>query len=224
MIDRGYIVLARLDSHRLPNKAFKKFGDKKLIDWSIDSLMQDNSAKVILATTNRPVDDLLEKYALEKGIYCYRGDEKNVAKRLLDTIKIYKIKYFARINADSPFIRIDLLQEGFDKIKTGLYDFVTNLVERTFPYGISVEIFSSSFFIKEYSNFNDPEHFEHVTKYFYEHSDSFNIFSIKYHENSHHIRLVVDTVEDLKYFNKLYLQHENLNLKKIEELINIFRK
>ena len=48
-----------------------------------------------------------------------------------------------------------------------------------------------------------PDHFEHVTKYYYEKPDEFRIKNFSNNKNLSSYRLVVDTLEDLKRIEKI---------------------
>ena len=48
-----------------------------------------------------------------------------------------------------------------------------------------------------------PDHFEHVTKYYYEHSDEFRTKNFSNDKDLSSYRLVVDTPEDLKRIEKI---------------------
>lgn len=219
------IILARMDSSRFPSKATSLLGDKRLIEWSIDAILTNTSLTPILATTNRDVDQPLQEVAIEKGIHCFRGDLNNVAKRVAHCIKHFKIDYFARINGDSPFIMTDLLQESFELLEHKEVDFVTNLVPRSFPYGLSIEVFKSSFFLEYYQKFDSPALQEHMTSYFYKNIEQFNVHKITYPDgNQHDVRLVVDTPEDKVQVEQILAQLPKQNVYQLDNLINAYKK
>src|SRR5687767_5176706 len=137
------IVLARLDSSRLPNKALHKINGKPLIEYCIAPLLDNPMFIPILATSDRHIDDPLESIARKNGIKVFRGSLENIAQRVEECIKYYNISAFARINGDSPFVRKELLEDGFSLMERDHLDLVTNLVPRSFPYGISLEIIRS---------------------------------------------------------------------------------
>jgi spore coat polysaccharide biosynthesis protein SpsF len=217
------IILSRLDSKRLPQKAFSILGNKFLIDWCISGISGHQNFDVILATTNRESDDPLENFALKNGIKCFRGDHINVAKRIGDCIIKFNIKNFARINADSPFIHGDLVSQGFRLIEKGNFDFVTNLIPRTYPYGISLEVFKSDFYLNEYHKFTSNDHFEHVTKFFYENINSYNVKKVTYNKDFHNIKFTVDTEEDLDKLNTLIRKYPHFNTFKLEDQISAYQ-
>ena len=73
----GIIIQARTGSTRLHNKILLPFyGEQRIIDILIENIRRACPDKqVILATTVRPQDDVLEQVARGAGIDCFRGDE-----------------------------------------------------------------------------------------------------------------------------------------------------
>lgn len=71
----GIIIQARTGSTRLHNKILLPFyGEQRIIDILIGNIKQACAGKtIVLATTDRPQDDILEEVAREAGICCYRG-------------------------------------------------------------------------------------------------------------------------------------------------------
>lgn len=70
----GIIIQARTGSTRLHNKILLPFyGGQRIIDILIGNIKQACADKtIVLATTDRPQDDILAEVAREAGICCYR--------------------------------------------------------------------------------------------------------------------------------------------------------
>lgn len=206
----GAVVLARMDSTRLPGKGLIKIGGVTLLERCISAVTGVKNMIPVLATTTRRIDDPLVKAAHKLGIKIFRGSLENVAKRVIDCCEKYDFKYFARINGDSPFINRELLQKAIVLIETEDLDFVTNLAVRTFPYGISVEIFKVELLRSAYKKWSSgSKYVEHITSYFYENKEDLTYRNISSDLNFSEeellkIRLVVDTKEDLDIINKMY--------------------
>ncbi len=195
------IVLARLDSKRLPGKALRMVNGKPLISYCIEriKMLQELSA-VVLATTDRPVDDALADYAKEQNVQLFRGESDNVAMRCLDCARQYEADYFLRVNGDSPFVDHDLAREGLKKLSSGHPDLVTNLINRTYPYGVSVELVKVLKLASTVNKMNKSQA-EHVTKFYYDNSKLFSIYELpRLIQNYSNIRMVVDDEEDRLIF------------------------
>ena len=96
----------------------------------------------------------------------YRGNLNNVASRFYKILQKNKFKYFLRINADSPLIDSNLI-DFIAKKNINKYDIITNVYDRSFPKGQSVEIINSDFFLRNYCNIKSNYDLENVTSFFY---------------------------------------------------------
>ena len=137
------IVLARLDSTRLPRKALADLGGRPLVAAAIERARAARLGPVALAATSRPVDADLAAWVRDAGIPLFRDDAdvSDVAGRLLRAAGALapRAEWIARVNADSPFLDPRLLRAGAALITPGT-DYVTNLIPRTYPYGVAVEL------------------------------------------------------------------------------------
>ena len=105
----GIIIQARTGSTRLHNKILLPFyGKQRIIDILIGNIKQTCIGRtIVLATTNRPQDDILAEVAREAGICCYRGDEDNVLDRFIRAAATFGLDRFIRVCSDNPFLRPD---------------------------------------------------------------------------------------------------------------------
>ncbi len=202
-------------------------GGKKLIQWCIDGVVNTRLLEPIIVTTDRPVDDPLIEVAKQNGIKYFRGNAFNISKRIFDCINFFNIDIFARINGDSPFVHRELIAKALNVIKLNPeIEFVTNLVPRRFPYGLSVELIRSDAYKKHYPKINSPEFQEHVTSWFYQNTDKIKTYTINYKNgNDHHLRFVVDTPEDRDNIEKFIINNPSLNFydAPIKELVEKYK-
>jgi len=221
------LILSRVDSKRFPGKAITNLGSKKLIKWCIDGVLNIDNIEPIIVTTDRSIDDPLADIAKESKIKVYRGSLNNVAKRVFDCINHYDIDIFARINGDSPFINKDLIEEAVSRFDIDeKIDFVTNLIPREFPYGLSVEMMKSSTFRMYYPRIQSQHHQEHLTSWFYENEEKINISKIAYSEgNDHDLKFAIDTEEDHKVIERVINENLDFNFynSSIKETVKLFR-
>lgn len=202
----GAIILARLDSARLPGKQLRDFAGKPLLDWLLVrcDAAGDSLDATVLATSDRPVDDPLADFADARGLACFRGSADDVAARILGAAEAHELTHFFRMNGDSPCVLPELLRAARERVAgEPALDFVTNLRPRTFPYGVACELFRTDSFRAGCARMTDPRHREHVTLYFYEHASVFRFASLV-HDGAplDHLRLTVDTAEDARFFER----------------------
>ena len=210
------LIYARSCSSRLPNKALKEIGGYKLIELVINRVINLQNIlpiQIYLATSNLPENDQLVSFVEELGIRVFRGDENDLVDRTIDFIEQMNYKYIARVNGDCPFVDIELISEGFKYINQD-YDFVTNIKNRTYPYGVAVEWFKSNFYKKMANDVNDNEK-EHVTKHLYRKINEINHYSIESSSNNSDTLLTIDTQHDyerLKLIFEKYSKESQLKL------------
>jgi len=165
----GFIIICRYNSKRLPGKILKEIKGKPILAYIIDRLSAAVSSEdIIIATSEEKSDDPIELYCRKNNINYYRGSLDNVAERFLNCARQFKLDFATRINGDNFFMDVDTLKEMIKITQSNKYDFISNLQNRTFPKGMSVEIVRTSFYEKMYRQFNKDEHKEHVTLYLYQ--------------------------------------------------------
>lgn len=191
-----------MDSRRLPGKLLQEVHGVPLIGYVVRRAINISvDIPVILATTGRRVDDPLVRTCANLGIDAHRGS-LDVTDRLLSCARHHNSEWIIRVNGDSPFLDFGLIREGLARRKPGT-DLVTNLPGRSFPYGVTVEIIKTACLETASDKMPDTDR-EHVTKYFYQHSDAFEIEEIL--SNRPDVadeRLVVDTPDDLERFRRV---------------------
>jgi spore coat polysaccharide biosynthesis protein SpsF (cytidylyltransferase family) len=199
----GAIIVARMDSRRLAGKVLAACEGAPLL-WYVVSrvrLVKAFEDRVVVATSDRPVDDPLAAHCQAQGWPFFRGSADDVAGRLLAGADHFGLDWFARINADSPLTDPELLGEACEVAQLDDHDFVTNLQPRSYPYGVSVELIRTNFFRQAYARFRGPQDHEHVTRYLYDHLPQIRYANIvRRGEDLSGQRLTIDTPEDLEAF------------------------
>lgn len=214
------IIQGRMGSERFPGKTMFQLAGKPSIAHLLDATRRVFANEdIIIATSVKTADDAIAEFCSVEGIECFRGDESNVAGRFFDVAKERNADYFVRLNADSPLLDFRVITKVLESAYEYPYaDVVSTSVFRTFPSGTNVEVVKSATFIREYSNFSKPEHFEHVTKYFYENVEKFKIISVKSEiEHPECYKFSFDTLEDgeriVKIFDLVQKPHSEYTLK-----------
>ena len=120
----GIIIQARTGSTRLHNKILLPFyGEQRIIDILIANIKQACPDKcIVLATTNRPQDDVLAETARQAGILSFRGDEDNVLDRFIRAAEVFGINRFIRVCSDNPFLRPETFNTFFAELDKGTQD------------------------------------------------------------------------------------------------------
>jgi spore coat polysaccharide biosynthesis protein SpsF len=181
----------------LPEKIFKRLGNRFLIDIIIDRLKQTNLDEIYLLTSDRQIDDHLAEYCSKTGCKVFRGCYEDLTVRTLEAVECLKVDKFLRVNGDSPFVSPQLINYAL-KLQLNI-NFISNLYDRTFPYGVALELLDSNFF-RQKANLRSREAKEHLTMHLYDHLFNTDILSITQNIDLSEHRLTIDTQDD---YNRL---------------------
>ncbi len=198
----GVIVLSRIDSARLPEKAIKCVNNKSIIEYVVEKAKKIKNSEIIIATPDRKIDDqILDKFKDDKEVKKYKGSLEKVSHRFLECMKHYKLDVAIRLNGDSPLHSYKIINDFLEIFIQKKPDLLTNVFPRSYPVGMSIEIISLNALANACSRMTQESHFEHISKFFYENSDSFNIINISQEPINHSkVNLSVDTKEDFERF------------------------
>lgn len=195
----GLIIFARYDSTRLSGKAMRPVAGRALLARVIDRARQvARSRVVVVATSDRPLDDPIAALAAAEGAALFRGSAFDVAGRALAAAESRGLDAFARISGDSPFFDHQLLSDMIERFSDGGLDLATNVMPRSYPPGASNEVIAVDAMRRLVAGAKTPEEREHVTLYFYRHPEQFRIQTWRSPDNRFGgVRLAVDTAADL---------------------------
>jgi len=215
LIDATVIIAARMGSSRLPGKAMLPLNSLPMLAFLIRRLMTTRIAKrIVLATTERPEDDILAIWAEREGAGVFRGSEDDVMARYVDTADRFGGDYIVRVTADCPLVDSSTLDYCLENLESKVpFDLATT--KGLWAKGIDYEIYRASA-MKEIYHHGNPstEDREHLTLFFYRYKKSFNIVEINPPEGLERDGLVftVDTKEDYEYINGLFYPEDGYAL------------
>ena len=226
----GFIILTRTDSRRLKNKALKFVHKKKrLTDIVFENVLKTFSKEfqIILSTTKRDIDNRLIRHTKKnyKNIKTFRGNNSNVAKRFLKTMEKFNLDYAVRVNGDSPFLDMKIIEKNLTFLNKKKYDIITNVYRRKYPKGQSVEIISYKVLKKYISKISLSKiDAENVTSFFYNENNFKKIFSknITINQNFSSINLSVDNKKDLNFLKSVLKKKYKPNFLELVKLRNKF--
>ena len=203
-------IEARMGSTRLPGKVLADIAGKSCLDRVIDRLrLSKYLDDIILATTVLREDDVLEVWAKERGIPCYRGSSGDVLGRVVGAHLQMGSSIVVEITGDCPLTDVGLIDQGLEIYRDQSEPcVVSNCWAGNFPQGIDVQIFPLDALRWVNDNIDDLAVREHVSLYFYENQESFSVFHMKpsfpMSKGDQTLRLQLDYSEDLKLINLIY--------------------
>jgi spore coat polysaccharide biosynthesis protein SpsF len=191
------VVQARLSSSRLPGKILRPLAGQPMLGHLCDGLARACTLDgIIIATSSESSDDVVENYARERDMPIFRGSLSNVAKRLLEAARWSHADVLVRINGDSPLLDPVLVDQAVSLFVANSVDIVTNVQPRSFPKGQSVEVIATASLAEAVVHMTTEYEREHVTPYFYTHSDRCMIRSFEAAQPRPEVQLSVDTAAD----------------------------
>ncbi len=197
----GAIVLARLDSSRLPQKHLKQIQGKPVIEHIVERVQRASELdSFLIATTDREVDKPLAELARKLGVPIFHGSTADVAGRFLGAMESARFDYGVRINGDNLFAVPSMIDRLVRIARDGALDFVSNMAGRTYPYGMTVEIVRRDWYRRMYEQILSDEDREHVTSYLYKQAlpeGSFQYVINTEMPEATGCRLAIDTQEDV---------------------------
>jgi len=207
------MIIVRMKSQRLPEKAVKIISGKTMIEHLIERM---KSAKlpdeIIVCTSTNKQDDILEKLAEKSGVKCVRGSEDDVLKRMLSAAKKYNIDFIVNTTGDNPLTNEEYVDKTIEEFEKSNADYITSLKLPlgTFCYGIKVNALEK---VVELKKENDTEIWGSYFK-----TRMFKHVELEVPEELNHpeMRLTVDTEEDFKLikniFSHFYTKDKNFRL------------
>lgn len=202
-----------MGSTRLPGKAMLPLHGRHCLDHVVSrTLAAELIDHVVVATTGHKQDDIIKRYAPKFGAAVYRGSEEDVLRRMYRAALENDASIIVRVTADCPLIDPRTLDAVVRERERTDADYAANILERTFPRGLDVEAFTFSSFQKVRRRAKNPSHREHVTPYYHEHPEKFNLVNVNSAEvydkpalqDRTDIRLTLDEAADYELLDTVY--------------------
>jgi spore coat polysaccharide biosynthesis protein SpsF (cytidylyltransferase family) len=217
------IIQARTGSSRLPQKVLLKIREKTLLELYIARLRRSRSIdKIVIATTQKPDDLIIEEIARKCRIDCFKGAENDLVDRYYQCAKKYEADTIVRVTSDDPFVDYQIIDRAITIFRESRADFVTNHFKPTYPEGLDVEIYSFQTLKRIWQDARLPSEREHVFPFVENNQDKFKIINFSQNQNNSHIRWTIDyecdyemtkAVYDVLYDdNPVFLQKDILDL------------
>jgi len=197
-----------MGSTRLPGKHMRPLRGRPMFARLLERLKRSRAADTIcLATTNKSEDDLLEAWALESGVMCYRGSVDDVLGRVLGAARHCDADVIAEITGDCPLADPALIDQAIFRHDLGDADYVANILDRlTYPTGFDVQVYRTDLLAEVDGLCLDPDQRVDVTPYIYGHGDHYRLLNLEAPPelNRPEYRLCVDYPEDLAVISEIY--------------------
>jgi len=196
-----------MGSSRLPGKVLLPLAGRPVLWHVVERTRRAEGIDgVVIATSTAPGDDAVAAFAAENGCPCFRGSEDDVLERYYQTALEYPAGHYVRITADCPALSPGLAARTVAAHLANGNDFTYVDVERGYPRGFDIDVFTGSILTWLRENCEEPEDREHVNPYLYKHLDEFKAEAIRPGDGRDlsHYRLTLDTEEDYQLLSDIF--------------------
>ncbi|MEK7857827.1 MAG: glycosyltransferase family protein [Elusimicrobiota bacterium] len=176
------VIQARMGSTRRPGKSMADLAGKPLL-WQF--LQRVKRAKepdeLVLATTDKPQDDVLADLARGCGVSVFRGSENDLVDRYYQAAKAHGARIVVRICADNPVVEPEEVDRIIRFHKEGGSDFSSNthnILDNQYPDGLGAEVFDFEKLEEVWREATSPANREHPHSWFYEHPERYRIRTV----------------------------------------------
>lgn len=204
------VTQARMGSSRLPGKVLKKINDKSILEIHLNRIKKAKLVDdIIVATTTKEEDNVIEKLAKNLNINVFRGDEIDVLDRFYKSIFKDKPDFIVRLTSDCPLIDNNLIDQIISLAHHKQIDYVSNTLVEDFPDGQDIEVISYKSLKTAWQKANKHSEREHVTPYIRKNSDFygkqlFRALDFKNIEgNFKNIRMTLDEEDDFLTLSRI---------------------
>ncbi|MEI7752381.1 MAG: glycosyltransferase family protein [Candidatus Omnitrophota bacterium] len=220
------LVQARMGSTRLPGKILMDIEGESML-WHVSDRLRRAKllGGMIIVTSVSGSDDPVENFCKHENIDFFRGSENDVLDRYYHAATHFKIDQIVRITGDCPLIDPEVVDAVIQKHLSSGADYTSNTLNRTYPRGLDVEIFTFACLQAAYGQADQPFEREHVTPFIYQHAELFRLVSVEADPTlcGPDIRICVDMPEDLMLIRKICRELKGSAMG-IGEIVRLFER
>ena len=223
----GIIIQARMGSSRLPGKVMKEILGRPMLAHQLERLKTVKDVDIIVvATSTDSSDDIIEEFCIRNNTNCYRGSLLDVQSRYLEAAKLFNIETILRVTSDCPLIDPAIVSRSlnlFKRLSFSGHHYLSNVIDRTYPRGMDIEIFSIDLLALAANNSQSSYDKEHVTPYMIR-NDNGSILqhTVKNDVNLSAYRFTVDYPKDFNQIKRI--MEVGLKTYRLAELINVAKE
>lgn len=200
-------IEARMASTRLPGKIMLPFVGKPDLEMMIERLKRSKTLDdIVVATTMNKQDDVIVNLCRSLKIPFYRGSEEDVLGRLTAAAASVNADIIVETTSDCPVIDWRHVDHLVSLFFSGNYDYVSNIIVRSFPIGFDTQVFPFSVLQKVENIAKEHTYREHPSFYIYTHPMEFRLKNWKARGKMFwpDLRVTLDTKEDYQLLCEVF--------------------
>lgn len=219
------ILVARMDSTRVPGKSVLDINGTPLLELLIKNLLNLKGVdKLIVATSNSNSDDKIADICERLSLDFFRGDKEKVLDRLYEAANKFSADVIVEIGGDCPFIGPDVLDPAIEYFNKNNFDYLCNYEPPTYPEGFDINIITFNSLKEAYKKAIAPSQRIHPFSYLSFHRNKFKIGNIVFKKgdlSDNHWSL--DFPEDVEFIKEVFKKLNN-NKPTLEKVISLVSK
>lgn len=212
------IVLARMESSRLPGKVLMQVAGKPVL-WHIAKRLQGvpEIEQIVIATGSGPANDPIREFAADAGIPSFSGSEDDVLDRFYGAAQAWEADPVLRITGDCPLVDPGLVSElialhrssvpaaDLTSVAAGAGVATRDFAGGRFPAGLDAEVIAPTALQRAWNEGTLPSDREHVTAYIWRHPKRFRLVYLACQQGDFaDVRWTLDYPEDLAMIRRIY--------------------
>ena len=201
------ILQARMTSTRLPGKVLRPICGIPALQLQVERVRRAKMLDgIVIATTIHATDNPVCDLATAMGVPFHRGSEDDVLSRYIGAAAMTTATHVVRLTGDCPLADPAIIDRVVGALFETGADYASNTLERTYPIGMDVEAFSRAALDRAGAEAARSDEREHVTPFIYRHPEQFRLHNVAARDGERHphLRLTLDTDEDLRLIVAIY--------------------
>lgn len=168
------IITARMGSARLPGKVLLPADSKPMLQHMIERVQRcETIDEICVATTWKEQDQAITVLTHSLGATSYVGSDDDVLDRVLGAAQTADADVVVMLTGDCPLIDPGIVDAAIESFKACPCDYLSNVIERSYPDGMDVQVFHTETLTRSAGLTNDPYDREHVTTFIRDHPEMF---------------------------------------------------
>src|SRR5215470_2422482 len=200
------IIQARMGATRFPRKVLQLIEERPMLWHVVDRVRRSQLVdRVVVATSENPLDEAVASFCAASSIDCFRGSEADVLDRFYLAAKAFAATVVVRITADCPLIDAEIVDRVVAAHSERTCDYATNTLGATYPDGLDVEVVSFAALERAWRSAKLAADREHVTSYIVNSGD-FSVVDVPSGADRAlgRLRWTVDHPKDLEFVRAVY--------------------
>jgi len=207
------IIQARMGSSRLPGKVLRPLLGKPMLAHIVDRVRAARGIdKVVVATSDKMIDQAIVDFCANGQIDCFAGDEMDVLDRFYRAAAAHQADRVLRITADCPLADPGLIAQLIAFFAAGELEYAAVATGAgamfmnggRYPDGYDVECMRMSALKRAWEESSMATDREHVTPYLWRQPAVFVQAKLESDHDYSALRLTVDNEEDFELIHKIY--------------------